>query len=172
MTLEAATLAATLTAGAACVTDIRTRRIPNALTFGSAATALLFHGATGGLPGLGQAVGGWSVGLALFLPVFLLRGLGAGDVKLLAALGAWLGPSLALWTGLYTAIAGGALALVVALSHGYLRKAFQNIFVVLTHWRVIGVRPIASLSLEQAEGPRLAYAVPIALGLLVALWRR
>jgi prepilin peptidase CpaA len=172
MTLEAATLAATLTAGAACVTDLRTRRIPNLLTFGSAATALLFHGATGGLPGLGLAFGGWSVGLVLFLPVFLLRGLGAGDVKLLAALGAWLGPSLALWTGLYTAIAGGVLALAVAAGHGYLRKAFQNIFLVLTHWRVIGVRPIASLSLEQAEGPRLAYAVPIAVGLLVALWRR
>lgn len=172
MTLEAATLAAAVTAGAACLADVRTRRIPNRLTLGSAATAMLFHGATGGLPGLGQAIGGWSVGLALFLPFFLLRGLGAGDVKLLAALGAWLGPSLVLWTGLYTAIAGGVLALVVALAHGYLSKAVQNIFLVLTHWRVIGVRPIASLSLEQAEGPRLAYAVPIAVGLLAALWRR
>ena len=54
----------------------------------------------GGLPGLGLSLGGWLVGCALFLPWFLLRGMGAGDVKLLAALGAWLGPRDALWIAL------------------------------------------------------------------------
>ena len=74
------------------MTDIRTRRIPNVLTFGATIAALVFHGSTAGTSGLATSVGGWMVGAALFLPVFALRGMGAGDVKLLAAVGAWLGP--------------------------------------------------------------------------------
>jgi prepilin peptidase CpaA len=73
-----------------CVTDLRTRRIPNALTFSAAATAVVFHGIDAGLAGIGHSLAGLAVGLALFLPLFALRGLGGGDVKLLAALGAWM----------------------------------------------------------------------------------
>ena len=58
----------------ACVTDLRDRRIPNVLTFGAAALALVFHGMIGGLPGLQSAALGWLVGLAMFLPFFLLGG--------------------------------------------------------------------------------------------------
>ena len=82
---------------AACVTDFRSRRIPNVLTFGASAAAVVFSGVTNGWAGLGWALAGWGVGCALFLPWFLLGGMGAGDVKLLAALGAWAGPGTALW---------------------------------------------------------------------------
>ena len=57
-------------------------------------------------------------GIVLFLPFFLLRGMGAGDVKLLAALGAWLGPMQTIWLALFTSIAGGVMALVIATSTG------------------------------------------------------
>src|SRR5262245_64849156 len=90
----------------ACVTDLRTRRIPNVLTFGAAALALAFHGIVGGLPGVQSAALGWLAGLAMFLPFFLLGGMGGGDVKLLAALGAWLGPGEAFWLAIYASIAG------------------------------------------------------------------
>ena len=61
------------------------------------------------------AAAGWATGLALFVPLYALGGMGAGDVKLLGAIGAWLGPMGAVWTGLYGAIAGGVLALAVAV---------------------------------------------------------
>src|SRR6187402_2302320 len=76
---------------AACMTDLRTRRVPNALTLGAALAAVAFHAATSAGSGLLFAVLGWGVGLLMFLPLFALRGIGGGDVKLLAALGAWLG---------------------------------------------------------------------------------
>ena len=86
----------------ASITDVRTRRIPNVLTFGATIAALLFHVSTGGTSGLTTSVGGWMLGAALFFPVFALRGMGAGDVKLLAAVGAWLGPLPVVWVALVT----------------------------------------------------------------------
>lgn len=157
----------------ACGFDLRTRRIPNTLTLGAALLALSVHTAIGGLGGFFTALAGWATGLAVFLPFYLLRGLGAGDVKLLAAVGAWLGPAMALWTALCGALAGGLLALVVALAHGYARRALANLGLLLMHWRVSGLRPLTAVSLDSATpGPRLAYAIPIAVGLMVALWLR
>ncbi|MET0211871.1 MAG: A24 family peptidase [Vicinamibacterales bacterium] len=154
----------------ACMTDIRTRRIPNVLTFGATIAALVFHGSTAGTSGLATSVGGWMVGAALFLPVFALRGMGAGDVKLLAAVGAWLGPLPVAWVALVTAIAGGAVGLVVALLHGYLRTALRNVWMLLNHWRMSGIQPLPAVTLESGRGPRLAYAVPIAIGTVTTLW--
>ena len=154
----------------ACMTDIRTRRIPNVLTFGATIAALVFHGSTAGTSGLATSVGGWMVGAALFLPVFALRGMGAGDVKLLAAVGAWLGPLPVAWVALVTAIAGGAVALVVSLLHGYLRTALRNVWMLLMHWRISGIQPLPAVTLEGGRGPRLAYAVPIAIGTVTTLW--
>jgi prepilin peptidase CpaA len=156
----------------ACVTDLRTRRIPNLLTFGAALAGVAYHAITGGYTGMGHSVGGWAVGVLAFLLPFALGGLGAGDVKLIAALGAWLGPVDTIWLALYTGIAGGLAALVVALAHGYLKTAITNISVLLVHWRVQGVRPLHEVTLAGSNGPRLAYAVPILGGLLATIWLR
>ena len=75
----------------ACITDLRTRRIPNVLTFGAAIAGLVAHIALDGASGALTAAGGWLTGLLIFLPFFALGGMGGGDVKLLAALGAWFG---------------------------------------------------------------------------------
>jgi prepilin peptidase CpaA len=154
----------------ACIPDLRTRRIPNALTFGAALVALAFHVATNGLSGAAMSVSGWFLGAALFFPFFALRGMGAGDVKLLAAVGAWVGPSQVIWVALLTSVAGGVLGIVVALFHGYLRNAWTNMVGLLIQWRVSGIRPIENVTLAGSRGPRLAYAVPIAVGTLVTLW--
>ena len=156
----------------ACVTDVRTRRIPNLLTFGAAALGVVFHGVTGGLQGLQTAVFGWLVGTAMFLPFFLLGGMGGGDVKLLAALGAWMGPGDAFWLAIYASIAGGVLAVVVALARGYLTTAFRNLRGLLAYWSVVGPRPMASLTLEHGKAPRLAFAVPMLVGTMVTIWLR
>jgi prepilin peptidase CpaA len=150
--------------------DIRWRRIPNILTFGAAAAGLVFHVAADGLHGAGFSAGGWATGLVLFLPWFVLGGMGAGDVKLVAALGAWLGAATTLWVALYSAIAGGVLALIVALSQGYLRRAFSNLWWLFGYWRTVGIAASPGLTLESGDAPRLAYALPIAVGTLVALW--
>jgi prepilin peptidase CpaA len=156
----------------ACGEDLRRRRIPNWLTVGAAVGAVVFSLLAEGLPGGGLAVAGWATGAALLFPWFALGGMGAGDVKLVAALGAWLGPWSALWVVLYTAVAGGVLAVIVSLAHGYLRTAFRNLWRLLGYWRVVGVRPLPELTLNAGKGPRLPYAVPIAIGTLVTLWLR
>ena len=155
----------------ACITDVRSRKIPNILTFGAAACGILFHLAIAGLPGLVTATGGWATGVALFLPFFLLRGMGAGDVKLLAALGAWLGPMQTIWLALFASMAGGLMALFVALSTGYFRRMFRNISDMLLFWYVAGPRPVPDQTLDRSASPRLAYAIPIFVGTVITLWR-
>jgi prepilin peptidase CpaA len=155
----------------ACITDLRSRRIPNVLTFGGTAAALVFHTMGSGGEGLLQASGGWIVGAAMLFFPFALGGLGAGDVKLLAALGAWLGPRDAAWVGLYAGIVGGALAIIVALLHGYLEQALSNVWLLLAHWRASGIRQLHEVSFAGNRGPRLAYAVPIFVGVIVAIWQ-
>ena len=154
----------------ACITDLHTRRIPNALTVSAIAAAVAFHGVTGGLSPAGWSLAGCLVGALLFFPMFALRGMGAGDVKLLAAVGAWLGPSQVVIAALATSVAGGVIAVAVAVGHGYLETAVRNLWMLLTHWRVTGIRPLENVTLQGTRGPRLAYAFPIAIGTLVTLW--
>ena len=156
----------------ACVTDLRSRRIPNVLTFGAAGAALVYGFVVAGWQGLAAAAFGWVIGAGAFFIPFALGGLGAGDLKLLAAMGAWLGPAGAFWLALYTGVAGGVMALVVALWAGYLRQAFSNVSLLLMHWRVAGLRSLPEISLEGSKGPRLAYALPIFAGLVATLWLR
>ena len=156
----------------ASVSDLRTRRSPNALTFSAANAGLTFHAVTGGWTDAGWSLAGWFVGALLFFPIFALRGMGAGDVKLLAAVGAWLGPAQTVLVAVLTSIAGGVIALGVALAHRYLGTALRNVWTLLTHWRVAGVQPLPLVTLEGTRGPRLAYAVPIAIGTMVTLWLR
>lgn len=156
----------------ACVTDLRTRRIPNVLTFGAALAGLAFQFATGGVSGLGQAALGWLLGAVVFLLPFALGGLGGGDVKLLAALGAWLGPADAMWLVLYTGIAGGVTAIAVSAVCGYLGTALRNIKLLLCHWQVMGIQAVPEITLETSHGPKLAYAFPILMGLVTTVWLR
>ena len=156
---------------AACVTDITTRRIPNTLTAFAIAVAFLAHAVLPSGQGVGAAAVGLAVGLADFFPFFALGGMGGGDVKLMAALGAWVGWSPIVWTALYGAVAGGVLGLAVGLAHGYLRQAFSNIGGLFLFWSAQGLRPMPALTLEQGRGPRLPYALPIFVGLVAAIWR-
>jgi prepilin peptidase CpaA len=156
----------------AAVCDVRSKRIPNVLTFGGAAVALIYALATGGTGSLGWAAAGWLAGAVLFFPFFALGGMGAGDVKLLAALAAWFGgPADAVYLAIFAAMAGGVFGMVVALLHGYLRQALSNVWMMLIHWRTFGFQAIAGLTLTDTRAPRLAYAVPIMIGAVCTLWR-
>jgi prepilin peptidase CpaA len=156
----------------ASVFDLQSRRIPNALTFGAAAAGLIFAAATGGVSGVGASLAGWLLAMALWLPIYALGGMGAGDVKLMAAVGVWLGPAGALHAALYAAIAGAVLALMLAFARGILRQTFQNVQLLIVHWQVAGFSPHAQLTLATAKSPRLAYAVPVLIGTVTAIWLR
>jgi prepilin peptidase CpaA len=156
---------------AACATDVCTRRIPNALTGPAVLLGFAAHAWLPGGQGAWHAAIGLVVGLAVFFPFFALGGMGGGDVKLMAALGSWIGWQPIVWTALYGAVAGGLLAVVVGLAHGYLRQAVSNVGGLLMFWATQGIKPMAALTLEHGHGPRLPYALPIFAGLLVTLWR-
>ena len=172
MTLENIRIGAVLVVAiVAVVFDVRTRRIPNLLTFSAAILAVLVAMISGGLSATVTAVFAWILGVALFFPFFALGGMGAGDVKLLAALAAWLGPIDAVYMAMFTAMAGGVIGLGVTMLRGYTRQALSNIWLMLMHWRVAGPKPVPGLTLSDGDAPRLAYAIPIAVGAVCTLWR-
>lgn len=155
--------------------DLRTRRIPNSLVFGGAVLGLLFNTALppgdglfiqvfGGI-GFLKALGGLAVGLCLLLPMYAMRALGAGDVKLMAMIGAFVGPGAVASITLLTLLAGGVLALVVAGFNGRLKVMLYNT------WHMIKYSMLRSLAGEvpkmdapAAASGRLPYAVAIAAG--------
>lgn len=148
---------------AAAAIDLRTRRVPNPLTLGIAVTGLALAASGLGVLHPAQALGGLAVGLALMLPGHLVGATGAGDVKLFAALGTLLGPAGMLWGFVYTAIAGGVLAVVVAWRR---RVVAETVTRTATLIRTIGSN--AAEIERPSVNNRFAYAPAIALGTLIA----
>lgn len=155
----------------AAASDIRTRRIPNPLTVTGAIAGFILNAALHGIPGARSSLLGLALGAAIFLPLFLLRGRGGGDVKLMAAAGAIAGPSNTFLIFVLTAVTGGILALVLLLWKGGLSTVLRNcafILYELAHLRAPYHRH-PELTLENSTTPKLPYAVPIALGSLLFL---
>ncbi len=149
-------------AGTGAAVDLWTRRVPNPLTMAIAALGCTLAATdTSGLT-IGQALAGFALGLALMLPGHVIGATGAGDVKLFAALGTLLGPSRIGMAFLYTAIAGGALALLMAFQRQQLAEMVERT-AALARTGGSNVNDI-----EQASGNRFAYAPAIAVGTLVA----
>ncbi len=119
---------ATAVAVAACI-DLRCRRVPNWLTFSLAIAGLLAALVRPDLS-LAQSAGGMAIGLAIPFVLFAFGMLGAGDAKLLAAAGAWLGPWAIVWVLLISGVAGGVMSIVTAVGRGQLRPALRNTAVV------------------------------------------
>ena len=107
---------------AAAVIDLRTRRVPNALTGAAAATGVALALTGMGRVGIAASIAGGVIGLALLMPGYLFGATGGGDVKLLAAVGTMLGPERILFAFFGMAIGGGVIALVIAACRGRLRN--------------------------------------------------
>jgi prepilin peptidase CpaA len=151
-------------ASIAAVVDVRTRRVPNVLTCAIAAVGLVAAGAGAGDLGVGAAIAGGLIGFALMLPGYLLGGTGGGDVKLLAALGTLLGPGRTVTAFIAMALAGGAIAVIVALARGQGRATAQRF------WRLLrGDRSAATAVESAAVDNRFAYAPAIAVGAALAV---
>lgn len=162
------TLTAMLVIGAgvaATVVDVRRRRVPNVLTMGLASVGLVLAMTGFGTVTIGGALGGLALGLALLLPAHMFGATGAGDVKLLAAFGALLGPSDVFDAFLRAAILGGAMALTVALWRGRLRETlYGTAMLVATRSRTV-----TALIEHPAANNRFPYAPAIACGAVLVV---
>ena len=151
----------------ACVADLRTRRIPNGLVGVLGAAGLVYSAASGPLgQGLMHGIGGLGVGLLIWIPFYLLRLLGAGDVKLFAAAGAWLGPAATLEAALLAGIVGGVMAAAWLIWRQGLR---QTAFIPLWFVAMRRARAMPHGSLAGTRYP-LPYGVALAAGAAVVAW--
>lgn len=96
----------------ATLVDQRTHKLPNMLTLGSAVFALILQGSLNGANGLLTGAAGWVTCLLCFLPFYALRGMAAGDVKLMAAVGAFIGPGPGLAAAMFALLAGGLISII------------------------------------------------------------
>ncbi len=149
--------------GLAAVIDLRTRRIPNALTGSLAVVGLALAATQLGTVGIGGAILGCLLGFAFMLPGNVFGATGAGDMKRFAAAGALLGPATTVRAFFLTAIAGGVIALVVALRR---RRLAHTIGATA---RLMSDRASAVSAIESpAADNRFAYAPAIAIGVVIA----
>lgn len=165
-------LVAAYTAVAAAL-DYRTRKIPNWLTVPAAVLGLAYHTLAPGGIGPLASLAGLAIGFALLLLPWILGGGGMGDVKLLAALGAWLGPTLILITfGLATVLAAFAAVTILtasAVSHGY--SATRRRYATVTAGTAAAAAAAPSIPAPQKKRRVLPFAVPVAAGTwLVLAW--
>ena len=156
---------AVLAAGA----DVRSRRIPNLLTGIAVALALYAHFWFDGVAGLRSSLVGMLVAGGLLLPGWLMRFTGAGDVKLMAAIGAWFGFPHALMAVLYTLIAGGLVALVVAARRRILGATLLN-----AAWLAAWMTRRGAVAAERpfTSGVRFPFAIAVLIGSIAGLWIR
>jgi prepilin peptidase CpaA len=150
----------------AAVIDGLKLKVPNWLTFHFAVGGLAFWAWFGGGVGLLTSLEGAVLGLALLLPLYAIGGMGAGDVKLLAGVGAWVGPMVTLGAFVASAVVGGLMAIVmIAWTGQYIRHwaMFQTI-----GNEILSVRNPAKLSeIAAARKPTmllLPYGIPMAVG--------
>lgn len=158
--------------GAVAAVDLCTRRIPNALTVSGAAFGIGACLLSAGAPGLLQSVAGLGVGLVAFLPFYLGGGFGAGDVKAMAAVGAFLGPKGALLAAAWTLLAGGVGGMAVLLLRGGLRSMGRRAHEgALRAWSVYATGRLSSAGhfLGEAARHRFPYGLAIACGTLASI---
>lgn len=150
--------------------DLRTHRIPNRLTGPAFLLGLAVHLAVGGPSALLTALAAGVVAGAVLLPGWLMRFMGAGDVKLMAAVGAWLGGvGLATEAALCSLVAGGVISLVVAARMGILARTVRNAALLLP--RAVGAG-VSSAPAPETSGVRVPKALAFLAGTLFALcWR-
>lgn len=151
----------------AVYTDLTARKIPNRLVYSGLGLAIACQTALPSGEGLWVALEGMGVGLAMFLPLYLLRAMGGGDVKLMAVVGAFVGPQLIIGAALVTLVAGGGMAVMATIRKRAFGKLIGNLKVMFLG----SMTKLAAGQLPVPEQPtasvgKLPYALAIAAGTL------
>ncbi|OGA71073.1 MAG: hypothetical protein A3F77_17745 [Betaproteobacteria bacterium RIFCSPLOWO2_12_FULL_67_28] len=158
--------------GLAVATDLAASRVPNWLTLSAALAGVGFSLTAGGI-GFGQALGGGAMGLAVFIPLYAFRAIGAGDVKLMIAAGTYLGMAGSLAAAVYALVLGGVVALGYAWNKGAAGQLWRN----LRLFFYSSAAYLADRSLPRADDMPLSklrapYAIAIAAGVALHLLTR
>jgi prepilin peptidase CpaA len=151
------------------ITDLKERKIYNAILFPFLTIALILHTIIGGIHGLTESLLGTMAGLGILLIPYLLGGMGAGDVKLLAVIGGIKGIGFVLMASLYMALAGGIMAIFVLLFRKGLKSRLKRISIFL-HGLLNGMR-LSILEDKDAMKSTYPYGVAIAAGALYQAFR-
>jgi prepilin peptidase CpaA len=151
---------------AGAIVDARTRRIPNRLTYLGLVVALSVRVFVVGWPGLRDGLIGALIGGGLFLILFLVGGMGAGDVKLMAAVSAWAGSAQVANLLAATVFAGGAMAIALMLYRRRALVTLLNTVELIRHHLATGLRPHPKLNIKEPSSMRIPFAPAIAIGAL------
>lgn len=160
---------------AAAILDVQHHRIPNWLTYPGIAAGILLRSAFFGWKGLASAVSGCVLAGGIVFLFYTVRAMGAGDVKLLAAIGSFVGPNHVIVVLLATAICGGVLALLYATYTRRIGSTLQNVGSVLKFHNSSGMQVHPKINLDNHSALRMPYGLAIASGTLysfVGTWWR
>ena len=153
---------------ACAVVDWRTGRIPNALTLPAVAAGLVLHALSNGGDGLAFSAKGLALGAGVFFVPYYLGGLGAGDVKLMGAVGALLGWHLTLVALIYTALAGGLCAVLAMVRARAVSSTFARLGVMFQ--LLFANKRFPSADSIEGKSVTIPYALPVALGTIAAVF--
>lgn len=150
----------------AAIIDGAILKVPNWLTFPFIISGWVYGMASGGFAGLGYSLLGTFVGMMLLLVLRNMGGMGAGDVKLLAGVGAWLGTVITLYAFAATAIVGAVMAIVMVAWSGNWIRHYAMALQILHEWKTIR-KPAELAAIARERKPRmmlLPYGIPMAIG--------
>ena len=155
----------------ATFTDLR-NRIPNWLVLPFLLTGIAVSGWLYGWHGIGQSFAGLGLGILIYGFFFWIGGMGAGDVKLCAAIGAWIGPNQLFIALILTGVAGGIMVLCWAMFGGFFKDLFKGTGDLVFGWRERGMRCDPELVLSNPMRRKIPYAPAIAIGTLISFFGR
>jgi prepilin peptidase CpaA len=148
----------------AAVCDFRSGKIPNLLTFPMMAAGLVYHTASAGIQGLVFSASGLFFGICILLILYLMGGMGAGDAKLLGAVGSMVGSKGVIIAGVISILVGLVYASVLLIVHqNYVRSLLRRVGITVKTYFSTGQFIAIPPRLDEKQ-PALRYAVPIALG--------
>ena len=155
-------------------TDWRSRKIPNWLTVPGLAVGIALNSYWHGWEGAKSSLEGAGLALVVLLPVVLLRGLGAGDWKLMGAVGAFLGPAAFLVVLTVSVLVAGVMGIVQMIRARRVVRTLKNLVVLVHGFIIFGLRPNPNVSLDDPESLKLPFGIAAAIGTLLcgcaALW--
>jgi prepilin peptidase CpaA len=156
----------------ASITDLSDRRIPNWLVLPFLVLGLIVAGFSNGFRGLGQSVLGVLAATLVMGVFWFLGGMGMGDLKLCAAVGAWIGPSQLFVALVLTGLAGGVMALCWAVAGGFLKETLAGASSLILGFGRKGLRPHETLVLSNPLSRKMPYAPAIAIGAILSFLGR